>query len=147
MTMMKGHMAVLMLAGVLLSGCATTTTPIIATPLAGASTHELTTKPTSKDSSLLESVGMSLFTSTMDSMCRTQLNKQDIYQSVTLFMSADQKNLLEDSVCGCVATEAPNSMSLTEMTQAVVDNSARPKIITKALTHTLATCATRMIGR
>lgn len=116
----------------LLSGCATT---------GGA---DSTTTPTA--TSVLGDIGTTLFTQTVDNTCRSQLNAQNIYNTVTAVMTAEQKKALEDNVCGCVAAEAPKSVSMTELAQAATSSSARTQIVGKAVTKTLGTCAQKMFG-
>lgn len=96
---------------------------------------------------VLTEVGTTLFTQTVDATCRTQLNAQNMYKNATAFLTADQKKALEDNVCGCVATEAPKSVSATEIAQAVSDRSSRTQIVGKAVMNTLGTCAQRMFAQ
>lgn len=111
-----------MMAGVaLLSGCATT------------------------DGNLLTDVGKSIFIQAVDNKCRSELNANSIYKTASVFLTSEQKSSLENKVCGCVAEEAPNSITLSEMGQAVIDSSARPQIVAKAVTHTLGTCIQKMV--
>lgn len=107
---------------VVLSGCATT------------------------DGNLLSDIGKEIFTQAVDNKCRSELNAQPIYQTASIFMTAEQKQRLEDKVCGCVAKEAPNSVSMSEIGQAVLDESARPRIVGKAVANTLGTCVQKLVS-
>lgn len=125
---MKKLLLGMILGAGLLTGCATTGT----------------NDTTSVGTSVLADVGSTLFTQTVDATCRNQLNAQNIYKTATALMTAEQKQALENNVCGCVASEAPNSVSVSEMGQAVIDSSARTKVVTKAVTQTLGTCVQKM---
>lgn len=119
------------LAGVvLLSGCAST------------GTDDTTPSATS----VLGDIGANLFTQTVDNTCRSQLNAQSFYKTATAVMTAEQKQAFEDNVCGCVASEAPKSVSMSEIAQAATDSSARTQIVAKAMTKTLGTCVQKMFG-
>lgn len=97
--------------------------------------------------SVLTEVGTTLFTQTVDNTCRSQLNAQSMYKNFTSMMTAEQKQALENNVCGCVASEAPKSVSTTEIAQAVADRSVRAQIVGKAVMSTLGTCAQRMFAQ
>lgn len=100
----------------------------------------------STQNSLLGGVGMELFTQAVDNKCRSELNANNTYKLVAMLMSDTQKSALEDKVCGCVASEAPKSISMSEMGQAVMDSSARPQIVAKVVTHTLSTCVQNFVS-
>lgn len=118
---MKKSLMSMMAGVVLLSGCAT-------------------------DGNLLGDMGKEIFTQAVDNKCRSELNAQPIYQTASIFMTGEQKQNLENKVCGCVAKEAPNSVSMSEIGQAVIDESARPKIVGKAVANTIGTCVQRLVS-
>lgn len=99
----------------------------------------------STDGNFLGDVSTQLFTEAVDKKCHSELNDNKTYQMVALLMSDVQKNKLEDKVCGCVADEAIKSVSMNEIGQAVIDSSARPRIVTKAVTQTLSACVQKLI--
>lgn len=97
-------------------------------------------------SAVLGDIGSNLFTQMVDNTCRSQLNAQSFYKTATAVMTAEQKQAFENNVCGCVASEAPNSISMSEIAQAATNSSVRTQIVGKAMTKTLGTCVQKMFG-
>ena len=94
----------------------------------------------------VSNIGMSLFKSAIDQKCRTELNNQPLYRSVSLIMSDNQKQAVEDRVCGCVSERAPESVSLTDIGRAALDPTARAEVVATAVTKTLSACVNDFIN-
>lgn len=119
-----------------LTACVGTGTTPVAT---GTNTTPATTTTATQD------VATTIFAQMMDNQCRAQLNAIPFYQSTTSFMTADQKNVLESNVCGCVSEESLKNVNLTDVITAGLDKSAQTRLVTQALGKTLQTCATKFL--
>lgn len=115
----------LLLGAVLLSGCAATGTG-----------ENLTTE-----------IGKTLFAEAVNYKCRSELNNQAIYQTVSLLMTKEQKEKLESKTCSCVARQAPESVTLEEMATAAIDSKARTKIVAGAVSKTIGTCISEIVSK
>lgn len=106
-----------------LSGCATTTDT--ANPLAQA--------------------GISMFQTAVKQKCQTEIVKHRYWGLVSTMLSSDMQGRVAEGVCSCVSEKTPQVISLSEVATAVIDSSARPKIVSKAVTGSLQACATDYI--
>lgn len=113
----------------ILSGCATTGTE-------GANALNTVTN-----------VGMGIFKTAVDTQCRTQINSYEAYKVLAMFMTDAQKTSLENKVCGCVSEKAPQSVTLTEIGQAVIDENARTQLAVSAVTKTINACVGEFVGK
>lgn len=95
---------------------------------------------------ILGDIGNSLFKEAVDYQCRNQLNANWVYKTASILMSDAQKTKIEDQVCGCVSEKAPQSVTLNEVGQAVIDPAARTQIAAKAVTRTLNACANEFLS-
>lgn len=118
-----------MVGAILLTGCATTGTD-----------------GTSNAINTATNVGMAVFKTAVDTQCRTQLNGYNAYKTITILMTTEQKTALENKVCGCVSEKAPQSVTLTELGQAVIDENARAQIATSAVSKTINACVSEFAG-
>ncbi len=112
--------------------------------LAGCAT---TSNTTTQAGTAATNVGMALFTQAVDTKCRTELNNQQLYKTASLLMTDTQKQSLEDKVCGCVSQKAPQSITLVEMGQAVVDPNARTQIVATAVSKTIQSCVSEFVNK
>lgn len=95
---------------------------------------------------ILGDIDNSLFKEAVDYQYRNQLNANRVYKTASILMSDAQKTKIEDQVCGCVSEKAPQSVTLNEVGQAVIDPAARTQIAAKAVTKTLNACVNEFLS-
>lgn len=89
---------------------------------------------------VLSDVGQGIFKQAVDYKCRSEINANSLYKTVSIIMSDAQKTALEDKVCGCVSEKAPQSVTAGELGQAIIDPSARTQIVGKVVAKSLSAC-------
>ena len=92
-------------------------------------------------------IGMNIFKTAVDNKCRTELNNQPIYRAGSMILTDDQKQSLEDKICGCVSEKAPKSVTLAELGQVAIDQNARTQIVTSAVSKTISACIGEFIPK
>lgn len=92
-------------------------------------------------------IAMGLFKSAVDTKCRSELNDNTAYQMLSVFMTGEQKQSLEDGVCGCVSEKAPEHVTLTELGQAAIDPTARTRIVGAVVVKTLNACVSEFLQK
>lgn len=90
-------------------------------------------------------IGMGIFKVAVDTKCRTELNNQALYKTATLVLNSAQKEALETKVCGCVSEQAPQSVTIAELTQAAVSPAARTQVVASAVANTINACVTNFV--
>ena len=96
-------------------------------------------------SSTASNLGKSLIQSYARNQCSTELNKRQEWRLVALAVSAEQQQKWEEQICGCVSEEAPNSVTVAEVTQAAIDANARTQIVANAVNKTVTACLNRLV--
>ena len=92
-----------------------------------------------------QNIAMQIFTQAVDNKCRSELNEQSIYQTVSIFMTKEQKQSFENKVCGCVSKKAPENITWKELGQIAVDSQARPVIVASVVGKTLKSCVSEFV--
>lgn len=93
-----------------------------------------------------QNIAMQIFSQAVDNKCRSELNEQSIYQAASLLMTQQQKQSVENKVCGCVSKKAPENISYKELGRAVIDSEARPAIVASVVGKTLKACMSDFLG-
>ncbi len=120
---------------------------LLAVPvLLGACSSTNTTNTGANGASTASNIGMAIFSQAVDTRCRSELNKQQIYQTASMIMTTEQKQTFEDKTCGCVAQKAPQSVTLEEMATAAVNQNARTEIVLKAVNKSVVACASEYLN-
>ena len=91
------------------------------------------------------SIGKSLIQNYAHNQCSVELNKRQEWRLVALAVTAEKQQQWEDQICGCVAEEAPNSVTVTDLVQAATNESARASIVGNAVTKTVTSCLNRFV--
>lgn len=115
---------------------------VVVLAMSGCATTDVQTVASSANN-----IGMSIFKTAVDNKCRTELNANSIYKTASLLLTSEQKTALEDKTCGCVSEKAPESVTMTELGQAVIDPTARPQIVGTAVTKTLSACVSEFVSK
>lgn len=90
-------------------------------------------------------LGQTLIQSYARNQCSVELNKRQEWRLMALAVSAQQQQKWEDQICGCVSEEAPNSVTVYDLTQAAVNPQARTQIMSTAVTKTVTSCFNRLV--
>lgn len=119
-----------MMATLALSGCASTGT--------GSTTNAGNAVGTATN------VGMNIFKSAVDAQCRSELEKQSAWRLARVAMTPEQEQAAETKICGCVSEQAPQQVTVVDMTNAALDPTYRAQLVTKVVAKSLQTCYTNL---
>lgn len=72
--------------------------------------------------------------------CQTQLTNHQYWKIATMKLSSESQAKIAETACGCVADKAPEAISLTELTTAAINPSARTEVAQKIVQHSLRPC-------
>ncbi|SJM71858.1 hypothetical protein [Psychrobacter piechaudii] len=122
---MKKSLAVsALMASLALSGCTTTGTGTDAGNAVGTATN----------------VGMNIFKTAVDAQCRSELEKQNAWRIARVAMNSEQEEAVKTKICGCVSEQAPQQVTVVDMTNAAIDPQYRAQLVTKVVAKSLQTC-------
>lgn len=113
-----------MMASLALSGCATTGTGTDAGNAVGTATN----------------VGMNIFKTAVDAQCRSELEKQNAWRIARVAMNSEQEEAVKTKICGCVSEQAPQQVTVVDITNAAIDPQYRAQLVTKVVAKSLQTC-------
>lgn len=116
--------SVAMAATLALSGCTTT----------GANTNSGNAVGTATN------IGMNVFKAAVDNQCRSEIEKHNAWRVARVAMTAAQEEAVKTKVCGCVSEQAPQQVTIVDMTNAAIDSEYRGKLVTKVVAKSLQTC-------
>lgn len=85
-------------------------------------------------------VGMNLFKTAVDAQCRNELEKQNAWRIARVAMNSQQEELAKTKICGCVSEQAPQQVTVVDMTNAALDPQYRAQLVTKVVARSLQTC-------
>lgn len=107
--------------------------------LTGCSTTATNTD-TSTAVSTATSMGMNIFKSAVDTQCRNELESQTAWRVARVAMNAEQEEAAKTKICGCVSEQAPQQVTVVDMTNAALDSEYRAQLVTKVVAKSLQTC-------
>lgn len=113
-----------MMASIALTGCAATGTTADASNTVGTATN----------------VGMNIFRTAVDAQCRSELEKQNAWRIARVAMNSEQEEVAKTKICGCVSEQAPQQITVVDMTNAALDPQYRAQLVTKVVAKSLQTC-------
>lgn len=93
----------------------------------------------------VNNMGVSLFKTSVNEKCQSEIKANQYYQMASIIMSDEQKSSIVSKACGCVSDKAPQSVTMTEIATATLDSSQRPAIVGKAVQNTLQACVTEWL--
>ena len=108
-----------------LAGCATTGG---ANPTVGTATN----------------VGMNIFKTAVDNQCRVELEKNNAWRLARVAMTPEQEATMQTKICGCVSEQAPQQVTVVDMTNAAIDSNYRAQLVTKVVAKSLQSCYANM---
>ena len=122
---MKKFLAVsALMTSLALTGCATTGTGTDPGNAVGTATN----------------MGMSIFKTAVDAQCRSELEKQNAWRIARVAMNSEQEEVAKTKICGCVSEQAPQQVTVVDMTNAAIDPQYRAQLVTKVVAKSLQTC-------
>lgn len=122
---MKKFLAVsALMTSLALTSCATTGTGTDAGNAVGTATN----------------MGMSIFKTAVDAQCRSELEKQNAWRIARVAMNSEQEEVAKTKICGCVSEQAPQQVTVVDMTNAAIDPQYRAQLVTKVVAKSLQTC-------
>lgn len=92
-------------------------------------------------------IGENIFRVAIDNQCRAELRANTAFRTVALTMTAQQQDVLETNICGCVSEQAVQNVTVVDMAQAATNPTARGQIIANTVAKTLGTCYSRFMNR
>lgn len=107
-----------------LTGCATTGTGTDAVNAVGTATN----------------MGMNIFKTAVDAQCRSELEKQNAWRIARVAMNSEQEEAVKTKICGCVSEQAPQQVTVVDITNAAIDPQYRAQLVTKVVAKSLQTC-------
>ncbi|MBF0658403.1 hypothetical protein IPZ60_06590 [Psychrobacter sp. NG25] len=124
-----------MLATLALAGCTSTGTGTTAGTGTSASTAMTTAS----------SIGMNIFTSAIDTQCRSEIEKQNAWRVASVAMTDAQQETVKTNVCGCVSEQAPQQVTMIELGNAAIDSSYRTELVANVVAKSLQSCYTSLV--
>ncbi|WP_296404529.1 hypothetical protein [Psychrobacter sp.] len=85
-------------------------------------------------------VGMNIFKTAVDTQCRNELEKQNAWRIARVAMNSEQEETAKTKICGCVSEQAPQQITVVDMTNAAIDPQYRAQLVTKVVAKSLQTC-------
>lgn len=125
--MKKRLMSTAMLAALALAGCTTTT---------GTTTNTGTAIGTAN------SIGMNVFKAAINTQCRSELESNTAWRLARAAMTAETETAVQTSICNCVTEQAPQQITVVDMTNAAIDSTYRKQLVTKVVAKSLTSCYT-----
>lgn len=55
-------------------------------------------------------------------------------------MNSEQEEVAKTKICGCVSEQAPQQVTVVDMTNAAIDPQYRAQLVTKVVAKSLQTC-------
>ncbi|WP_372404354.1 hypothetical protein ACDW34_06170 [Acinetobacter piscicola] len=88
-----------------------------------------------------KSVTQKMLKPLIEQQCATELKNSKVWQTSSLFWSTTQQSNAQHKICGCVSENALNNVGTKELWVASVNESAKNKLIEKAVVNSLKGCA------
>lgn len=85
-------------------------------------------------------MGMNIFKTAVDAQCRSELEKQNAWRIARVAMNSEQEEAVKTKICGCVSEQAPQQVTVVDITNATIDPQYRAQLVTKVVAKSLQTC-------
>ncbi len=86
------------------------------------------------------SMGMNIFKASIDARCRSELEQQNAWRLVRVAMTPQQEETAKTKICGCVSEQAPQQITVVDMTNAAIDPNYRKQLVVKVVAKSLQSC-------
>lgn len=114
-------------------------TLITSVALTGCSTTA-TNNDTNTAVNTATNMGVNIFKTAVDAQCRNELESQNAWRVARVAMNAEQEEAAKTKICGCVSEQAPQQVTVVDMTNAALDPQYRSQLVTKVVAKSLQTC-------
>ncbi|SPL71677.1 hypothetical protein [Acinetobacter stercoris] len=95
--------------------------------------------------SMTQQLGSAALKVAINAKCTTELNNLPAWQTATKVMSAEQKQNVQNNICGCVSEKAPENITAVDLATAALDANARTTIVSNAVTKTINACVAEAV--
>ena len=85
-------------------------------------------------------IGMNILKTPIENKCRSELSQHKAWRIARVAMSENQEAVVQDKICGCVSEQAPQQLSISDMTKATIDSEYRKKLATRVVVKSLQSC-------
>ena len=73
--------------------------------------------------------------------CAKELSSSDIWKTASLFMSNEQQEKNQNTICSCIGQHAMDNVSFKELIHALIDEQEKEKFASKAVQNSIRGCA------
>ena len=77
----------------------------------------------------------------IEQQCGSELKSNKIWQASSFFWSKSQQDHAQNKICGCVSENALNDVSNKDLLMAMINESAKKKLIQNAVMNSIKGCA------
>lgn len=91
-------------------------------------------------------IGMNVFKSAVDSQCRSELETQSAWRIARAAMTAEQEASIQNEICGCVSEQAPQQVTVVDITNATIDSTYRKQLVASVVVKSLQSCYSNIVN-
>ena len=88
-----------------------------------------------------KSVTQKMLKPLIEQQCGRELKANKIWQASSFFWSKSQQDHAQNKICGCVSENALNDVSNKDLLMAMINESAKKKLIQNAVMNSIKGCA------
>ncbi|MBP2280390.1 hypothetical protein RCH20_000092 [Psychrobacter sp. PL15] len=85
-------------------------------------------------------IGMNVFKAAVNNQCRIELEQQSAWRVARTAMTVEQESAIQNRICSCVSEQAPQQVTIVDMTNAAIDSEYRTQLVTKVAVRSLQSC-------
>lgn len=85
-------------------------------------------------------IGMNVFKTAVDNQCRSELEKQSAWRIARAAMTVEQEATAQNKICSCVSEQAPQQVTVVDMTNAAIDANYRKQLVATVVVKSLQSC-------
>lgn len=98
-----------------------------------------------EDSSKIPSTTQKMLKPLIELQCESELKSSKLWQASTFFMSSTQQSAKQKQICACVGEHALDQVPTKDLFMAMVNESAKNKLVQQAVMNSLKGCAQEAI--
>jgi len=100
---------------------------------------------TSTAQGMTQQIGMTALKIAIDTKCVNEMNKMQAWQVASKVMSTSQQQTVQNNTCGCVSDQAPQSVTVMDLANAALDQSARATLAHQVIEKTITSCMAKAL--
>lgn len=100
---------------------------------------------TSTAQGMTQQIGMTALKIAIDAKCVNEMNKMQAWQVASKVMSTSQQQTVQNNTCGCVSDQAPQSVTVMDLANAALDQSARATLAHQVIEKTITSCMAKAL--